>query len=67
MSQKEIIVKDLVDYMTGKEGYRIIAGSIALGEADEDEIVTKFPYLRRIKKRTFNGDFAFNKFINETT
>ena len=59
-------MKDVVDYMTEKEGYRIIAGSIALGEGDEDEIVTKFPYVRRIKTKTFYDDWSFNKIIKES-
>ena len=67
ISQKEIIVKDLVHYMSTGEGYRIIAGSIALQDSgsEEDDKVVQFPYIRRIKKKTFNDDFSFNELMCE--
>lgn len=56
-------MKDVVDYMTGKEGYRIIAGSIAIDGQEEEEKIYKFPYMRRIKRKTFSDEKTFNAII----
>jgi len=60
-------VKDVVSYMNTGEGYRIMAGSISLSDSgsDEEEIITKFPHIRRIKTKVFSDDFSFNEFMCE--
>lgn len=60
-------MKDVVNYMRTGEGYRIIAGSIALQDSgsEEDDKVVKFPYMRRIKTKTFSDDFSFNELMCE--
>ena len=56
-------MKDLVDLITSKEGYRLICGNFT--EANEEDKIIEFPYMKRIKRKTFSDEKAFNKIFNE--